>query len=135
MRHSIHRTRQLARAFQLAFRQNLLVPRPGALAAAVLSSAVLLLGSPEAYGETSRYDSAHVDYEIGHYQRAFAVFASLADEGHCGAARLAQQMVRYSRQIYAADFNVSPERLGRWQRLPKCEVAPAPAVLERSTER
>ena len=118
-----------------AIRQNLLVERSGTLAAAVLCFAAMLLGSPEAHGETSRYDSAHVDYEIGHYERAFAVFASLADEGHCGAARLARQMVRYGRQIYAVDFNVSPERLDRWQRLPKCAVASAPAVLERSTER
>jgi len=96
-----------------------------ALTAVVTASA--LLATSAAFGQTSRYDTAHVDYEIGHYEQAFAVFASLADEGHCDAARLAQQMVRYGRPLYAVDFKVAPERLQRWQQLPACPVAVAGA--------
>jgi hypothetical protein len=92
--------------------------------------AVVALTAPASFGQTSRYDTAHVDYEIGHYEQAFATFASLADEGNCDAARLAQQMVRYGRPLYAIDFKVSPERLQRWQRLPACPVVVASAGAE-----
>jgi hypothetical protein len=92
-----------------------------ALAAAVAFTA------PATFGQTSRYDAAHVDYEIGHYEQAFAVFAGLADEGHCDAARMAQQMVRYGRPMYLTEFKVAPERLERWQRMPACPVAVAGA--------
>jgi hypothetical protein len=94
-------------------------------------TAVVLLAASAAFGQTSRYDAAQVDYEIGHFDKAFAVFASLADEGHCDAARLAQQMVRYGRPLYAIDFKVAPERLERWQRLPACPVAVAGGNAER----
>ena len=94
----------------------------GALA---LAAAAALLAAPAAFGQTSRYETAHVDYEIGHYERAFAAFATLADEGHCDAARLAQQMWRHGRPLYAIEFKVAPERLERWQRLPACPTAVA----------
>jgi hypothetical protein len=96
-----------------------------ALAAAVAFTA------PATFGQTSRYDEAQVDYEIGHYERAFAVFADLADEGHCDAARMAQQMVRYGRPMYLTEFKVAPERLERWQRMPACPVAVAVGNAER----
>lgn len=130
MQHAIHRTLPLARAFELATRQGSPVASPGGLRAAVLCAAALL-AAPAAFGQTSRYDAAHVDYEIGHYEQAFAVFASLADEGHCDAARLAQQMARYGRSLYASDFKVEPERLERWQRLPACPVTVAGSSTER----
>ena len=126
MQQVIRRALPLARAFETASRQGSPVPSPGAQRAAVLCAAALL-AAPAAFGQTSRYDAAHVDYEIGHYEQAFAVFASMADEGHCDAARLAQQMLRYGRPLYAIEFKVAPERLERWQRLPACPVAVAGA--------
>ena len=103
--------------------------RHTALTAVVTASA--LLATSAAFGQTSRYDTAHIDYEIGHYEQAFAAFASLADEGHCDAARLAQQMLRHGRPLYAIEFKVAPERLERWQRLPACPVAVAGGDAER----
>lgn len=94
-------------------------------------TAVMLLAAPTAFGQTSRYEAAQVEYEIGHFDEAFATFAELADEGHCDAARLAQQMVRYGRPLYAVEFKVAPERLKRWQRLPACPVAVAGGNAER----
>lgn len=94
-------------------------------------TAVVLLAAPAAFGQTSRYEAAQVDYEIGHFDKAFATFAELADEGHCDASRLAQQMVRYGRPLYAAEFKVAPERLERWQRLPACPAAVAGGHPER----
>jgi hypothetical protein len=130
MQHAIRRTLPLARAFEPANRQGSPVASPGALRAAVLCAAALL-AAPTAFGQTSRYDAAQVDYEIGHYAQAFEVFASLADEGHCDAARLAQQMARYGRPVYAVEFKVASERLERWQRLPACPVAVAVHSAER----
>lgn len=75
--------------------------------------------------QTARLDAAREEYEVGHFAAAFASFAQLADEGHCGAARVARQMARYGRPLYAIDFEVTPERLERWQRLPACPVAVA----------
>lgn len=103
--------------------------RHTALTAVATASALLI--TQAAFGQTSRYDAAQVDYEIGHFDKAFAVFASLADEGHCDAARMAQQMLRYGRPLYAVDFEVAPERLQRWQRLPACPVAVAGGDAER----
>ncbi|MDZ7589310.1 MAG: hypothetical protein U5L05_01185 [Rubrivivax sp.] len=124
MQPPIRRALPLARAFEPATRPEPRAAGPGALRVAALCVAALL-AAPVAFGQTSRYDAAHVDYEIGHYEQAFAVFASMADEGHCEAARLARQMARYGRPVYAVDFKVAPERLERWQRLPACPVTVA----------
>jgi hypothetical protein len=70
----------------------------------------------------ARYDAAREQYEVGHFQLAFAAFTQLADEGHCDAARIAQQMVRYGRQLYADEFSVAPEKVARWRALP-CPTA------------
>jgi len=70
-----------------------------------------------------RYDAARDDYEVGHFAQAFAVFAELADAGHCEAARMAHQMARYGRALYAIDFGAAPERITRWQGLPGCGAA------------
>jgi hypothetical protein len=71
----------------------------------------------------ARYDAARDQYEIGHFDVAFTAFAELADQGHCDAARVAQQMVRYGKVLYAIEFRVPQERIERWQRLPGCPVA------------
>lgn len=96
-----------------------------------IATATALLATSAAFGQTSRCDAAHVDYEIGHYAQAFEVLASLADEGHCDAARLAQQMVRHGRPLYAIEFQVAPERLERWQRPPACPLPVAAGDAER----
>jgi hypothetical protein len=79
-----------------------------------------LLGAPAAIAQISHYDSARADYDIGHFEQAFAEFATLADEGHCDAARVAQQMVSYGKPLYAIEFKVAPERLERWRHLSGC---------------
>ncbi|MBL8323390.1 MAG: hypothetical protein JNJ89_00370 [Rubrivivax sp.] len=73
--------------------------------------------------QATRYDTARDEYEIGHFGTAFAAFAQLADEGHCEAARVAHQMARYGRQLYAMEFSVPAPRLARWRELPGCPVA------------
>jgi hypothetical protein len=68
----------------------------------------------------ARYDSARVEYGVGHFQSAFAEFAALADAGHCGAARMALQMLRYGKALYATEFRTPLERVQQWQHLPAC---------------
>jgi hypothetical protein len=98
------------------------------LAVAAVVAGAFAAPAAQAQPHATRYEQAHVDYEIGHYQKAFAEFARLADEGHCDAARIAQQMARYGRPVYFIDFDVAPERLDRWQGLPNC---PAGALARR----
>jgi hypothetical protein len=118
------------RASELTARHRPPAAGRGTLPAVALCAAALL-AAPAAFGQSSRYDAAQVDYEIGHFDKAFVAFASLADEGHCDAARQAQQMVRYGRPLYAIEFKVEPERLERWRRLPACLVAVAGRENER----
>jgi hypothetical protein len=94
--------------------------RPFAAFTLVAGCAAALAQSPTA---SSRFDAARDRYAIGHFGAAFAEFAELADQGHCDAARIAQQMVRYGKPLYAAEFSVARERLERWQRLPGCPLA------------
>jgi hypothetical protein len=86
----------------------------------------LLAATVAARADDARYHEAHAQYEIGHFREAFAGFSQLADEGHCEAARIARQMVRYGTALYPAPFHAEPERLARWQRLVDC---PSPRDL------
>ena len=90
----------------------------------MLSTAAFAAGlvASSSFGDTSRYDGAQLDYEIGHYEQAFAEFANLADTGHCDAARIARQMVRFGRPLYGVEFKVASDRFQRWRRLPACAV-------------
>jgi hypothetical protein len=76
-----------------------------------------------ATAQQARHAAALERYEVGHYQAAFAAFAQLADEGHCEAARIAQQMVRFGRELYASEFAAAPARLARWRSLAHCGAA------------
>ena len=66
---------------------------------------------------------ARAEYEVGHYEAAFAAFAALADEGQCDAARIASQMARLGRALYPVSFQVDAERLQRWQQGARCPPA------------
>ena len=82
----------------------------------------------------ARFDAAREAYEVGHYRSAFDTFASLADQGHCDAARIATQMARWGRPLYAQTLTVSAERLRQWQSLQACPglvAAGASAVAAR----
>ena len=86
-------------------------------------AAVALVAS-SALAEDTRLQRAHDEYAIGHYGSAFALFSSLAGEGHCEAARIALLMQRFGPPLYATDFQVPRQRIEAWQRAPGCSVAP-----------
>lgn len=104
---------------------------PALLCAAVMLSLVLTPATPASaqtgapvvdtkVSADARYDAARDQYEIGHFQLAFAEFAALADGGHCEAARMALQMLRHGKSLYATEFHAPLERAQQWQRLPAC---------------
>jgi hypothetical protein len=68
----------------------------------------------------ARFDAAREAYDAGHYRSAFDTFASLADQGHCDAMRIATQMSRWGRPLYAHTFEIGAERLRQWQALRTC---------------
>lgn len=90
------------------------------LCALLLAAATAFATAQPAASAAERYNQAHEQYEIGHYNEAFALFAALADQGHCDAARIAQQMARYGQALYFTTFEVTKGRLEQWQRLPGC---------------
>lgn len=97
-------------------------------AVAALTTGVAAASPPTATNAAlhqQRYDDALDQYEVGHFQVAFAEFASLADSGHCEAARMALQMMRYGKSMYAAEFHAPGERVRRWQIQPNCGQAVA----------
>lgn len=77
------------------------------------------------------YEGAQSDYAIGHFQRAFTVFAALADEGHCDAARMAHEMLRFGPLLYAQRFDVPPDRAARWRAVAPCPEQETQRTLER----
>ena len=96
--------------------------RPASLALAALAAASAASATGPAADTAARYDAARDQYEIGHFEVAFDEFAALADRGHCEAARIARQMVRHGRALYAIPFAVAPERLEHWRSLPGCSA-------------
>lgn len=93
---------------------------PNLIAAGLLVATFAVHAQASGPDAATRYDAARDQYEIGHYDIAFGTFAALADGGHCDALRMAVQMARHGRALYATDFKVAPERLAGWQRQTHC---------------
>ena len=85
------------------------------LASAALLHALACNAAPE-----KTLDDALVAYETGRYEEAFAAFAVLADEGHCEAARIAREMMRFGTRLYAREFVLPHDREERWPQGPAC---------------
>ncbi len=96
-----------------------------ALPFAVALAAASLAAASSAQTRHAGYEEALAEYEIGHYEVAFARFAALADGGHCEAARVARQMSQHGRALYRLELRLDPERVQRWARLPGCPAAVA----------
>jgi len=94
--------------------------RPTARRCALIAAA--LFAASSALAEDARLERAHDECAICHYVSAFALFASLADEGNCEATRIARLMLQYGRGLHATDFKVAQERLEHWQHAPGCPV-------------
>lgn len=92
---------------------------------ATLAAGVWAPAQAAPQGQPEPYLAAQAHYEVGHYPRAFEMFARLADQGHCESARIARQMAALGRKLYPVDFVVDAERLQRWQHITACPLATA----------
>lgn len=86
----------------------------------LLASAALLHALACSAASEKTLDDALVHYEAGRYEEAFAAFAVLADEGHCEAARIAREMMRFGTELYAREFVLPQDRSDRWPQAPAC---------------
>jgi hypothetical protein len=60
------------------------------------------------------FDAAMEAYEHCHWDEAFQAFATLADQGHSEAARVALLMLRHGQSLYRRDFAAKAERRLAW---------------------
>jgi len=93
------------------------------LAAHLLTAAMLVvsvgmgLARPGVDAPAMRYRSAMAAYETRQWPQAFEALSDLADAGHPAAARVAEMMVRQGPALFGQRFDVSAERVARWERL------------------
>jgi len=84
-------------------------------ATAVVAVCMALAGArPES--PAGRYRVAMESYQAQQWPQAYEEFAALADGGSASAARVAAMMARQGPQLFGQRFDVSPERLARWER-------------------
>ncbi len=98
-------------------------------ATALLAACVALTGvGPRSQAETpaGRYRAAMETYEAKMWPEAYAQLSSLADAGDPSAARVAAMMARQGPLLFGQRFEVTPERLARWDRATRGSGAAGP---------
>ena len=106
-------------------------------ATAVVAVCMALAGArPES--PTVRYRAAMESYQAQQWPQAYEEFAALADGGSASAARVAAMMARQGPVLFGQRFEVSAERLARWERTMRgdtvavADAAPGRLVLATS---
>jgi hypothetical protein len=87
--------------------------RSNSLAAAAVVLRSALDATPNSSSD-ERFAAEVRLYEEGHWEQAFTGLASLADQGHATAARLALLMLRYGASLYGTAFSAAPDQVARW---------------------
>ena len=85
-------------------------------ATAVVAVCMAMAGGQRDEPPALRLRAAMAAYQAQQWPQAYEEFAALADHGDAPAARVAAMMVRQGPQLFGQRFDVSPERLARWQR-------------------
>jgi hypothetical protein len=86
-------------------------------ATAVVAACIALTGTgfgPRSETPGARLRSAMETYQAQAWPEAYAQLAALADSGDPAAARVAAMMARQGPLLFGRRFDVSPERLARW---------------------
>lgn len=78
-----------------------------------------------------RFRMAMQAYEAQQWPQAYAQLSAAADAGDPAAARVATMMARQGPLLFGQRFDVSPDRLQRWDRAMRGE-APQVAVVARA---
>ena len=89
-------------------------------ATAVVAACIALTGTGlrghGGEGPAGRLRVAMQAYEAQQWPQAYAQLAAAADAGDPSAARVAAMMARQGPLLFGQRFDVSPERLQRWER-------------------
>lgn len=81
-----------------------------------------------------RFRMAMEAYEAQQWPQAYAQLSAAADAGDPAAARVATMMARQGPLLFGQHFDVSPERLQRWERAMRGQAPqPAETVTARET--
>ena len=106
-------------------------------ATAVVAACIALTGAGlHARGDVpqGRFRMAMEAYEAQQWPQAYAQLSAAADAGDPAAARVATMMARQGPLLFCQHFDVSPERLKRWEYAMRGPLAPAPLVVITSRE-
>jgi len=107
-------------------------------ATAIVAACVALTGAGRSRGgdmPQGRLRMAMQAYEAQQWPQAYEQLSAAADAGDPGAARVATLMVRQGPLLFGQRFDVSPERLQRWELAARGQSpAAAAAVTSRGTD-
>ena len=98
-------------------------PKPRNKVLTFLLLAGLLIGSRAATAasdgaqQAALYSDASALYRAGRWSGAYGRFATLADQGHQDAARIAMHMLRMGSTLYGTDWGASQPQIDLWSRL------------------
>jgi len=105
-------------------------------ATAIVAACIALTGTGlRSHGDApqGRFRVAMEAYEAQQWPQAYAQLSAAADAGDPAAARVAAMMARQGPLLFGQHFDVSAERLERWDRAVHGQSAPAASLtsLER----
>jgi len=107
-------------------------------ATAIVAACIALTGAGLGrHGDApqGRFRMAMEAYEAQQWPQAYAQLSTAADAGDPAAARVATMMARQGPLLFGQHFDVSPERLQRWDQAMRGKVpAPAAALTSRGTD-
>ena len=102
-------------------------------ATAIVAACIALTGAGVGrHGDVpqGRLRMAMEAYEAQQWPQAYAQLSAAADAGDPAAARVAAMMARQGPLLFGQHFDVSPERLQRWDRATHGQLQPALTSLE-----
>jgi hypothetical protein len=107
-------------------------------ATAIVAACIALTGAGmRGHGDApqGRFRVAMEAYEAQQWPQAYAQLSAAADAGDPAAARVATMMARQGPLLFGQHFDVSPERLQRWDQVMRGKLpAAAMAVTSRGTD-
>ena len=107
-------------------------------ATAIVAACIALTGAGFGrHGDVpqGRFRMAMEAYEAQQWPQAYAQLSAAADAGDPAAARVATMMARQGPLLFGQHFDVSPERLKRWELAARGQLASSePALTSRGTD-
>lgn len=81
------------------------------------ANAAAATSSVDAARSHAQFNEAMDLYSLGKWAAAYGRFASLADQGHAEAARIALLMLRHGSRLYGHDWGASQPQINQWMTL------------------